>query len=139
MATTAEPAAARLDTYQVKLLVGNENMAGAPLLHLALLVEAETGRIVGRATITQAIAPPNDTIVIGNVTGVIHSMGLPPAHRVVSLQGTYPYVLPPPAIGTVLEEFSATLLIEQNNWNGEGSFSYGGHEVENVPVKPVSN
>jgi hypothetical protein len=42
--------------------------------------------------------------------------------------------LTPPAIGTIEEKFKAHLVID-NNWNGRGGFSYGNHQVENVPVK----
>jgi hypothetical protein len=44
--------------YFVRELVGNEGMAGAPLLHFAAVVNGSTGVINGHATITQAIAPP---------------------------------------------------------------------------------
>ena len=60
MATTTQPSQTALDAYRVQLLVGDEKMAGAPLLRLALLVEAQispteafrsdTARACGRCT-----------------------------------------------------------------------------------------
>jgi hypothetical protein len=138
MATTsAEPStgAGPIGLYLVKFVVGNEGMPGAPLLHVQALVDAPTGKISGHAQITQAIAPPDGDIVIANLTGQIRSFGFGQPLRVVTLEGTYYHQLPPPAIGTVTEPLSATLVLEGSTWNGRGSFSYGGHEVHDVPVR----
>lgn len=110
-------------------------MPGAPLLHVQALVDAPTGRISGHAQITQAIAPPDGVIAINDVTGQIRSLGFGPAVRVVTLAGTYQQELPPPAIGIVTLDMTATLVLEQNAWTGRGSFDYGGHEVVDVPVE----
>jgi uncharacterized protein DUF1842 len=123
-----------IDLYLVKLLVGNEGMPGAPLLHLALAVDAPTGHITGQAEITQAIAPPEGIIRINHLQGRIRSLGFGPAVRVVALKGSYVFSFPPPAIGEGVAPFSATLVIAQDEWKGQGSFSYGSREVNDVPV-----
>ncbi len=120
--------------YRVALIVGNEGTPGAPLLELQLVVDAPSGRISGQAVITQAIAPPEGRIVVSNLTGQIRSLGFGPAVRVVSLEGSYEHFLAPPAIGVATLPFSATLLIPQACWDGRGSFSYGGRDVDDVPV-----
>ena len=53
----------------------------------------------------------------------------------MTLSGSYPYVLPPPAIGTVMESFTATIVLEEEGpWVGHGSLTYGSHHVDNVPL-----
>jgi hypothetical protein len=123
-----------IDLYLVKLLVGNEGMPGAPLLHLSLAVDAPTGHITGQAEITQAIAPPGGITRINNLEGHIRSLGLIPAVRVVSLTGSYVFSFPPPAIGQVIEPFWALLVIPQEGWEGRGSFGYGSTEIDDVPI-----
>lgn len=128
-----------LGLYLVKFDVGNEGMPGAPLLHVQAAVDAPTGHITGQALITQAIAPPDGELRVRNLTGQIRSLGLGPAKRVVSLSGEVVYYLPPPEIGAVSLPFSASLVIGENDWDGRGSFSYGDHHVEDVPVKLVQD
>jgi hypothetical protein len=123
-----------IDLYLVKLLVGNEGMPGAPLLHLALAVDAPTGHITGQAEITQAIAPPGGIIRINNLQGHIRSLGFGPAVRVISLKGSYVFSFPPPAIGEGTAPFSALLIIPQDDWTGRGSFSYGSTDIDDAPV-----
>jgi hypothetical protein len=123
-----------IDLYLVKLLVGNKGMPGAPLLHLSLAVDAPTGHITGQAEVTQAIAPPGGIIRINKLQGHIRSLGLVPAVRVVSLTGSYAVPFPPPAIGHAIEPFWALLVVPQAGWDGRGSFSYGGKEIDDVPV-----
>lgn len=122
--------------YLVKPLAGNEGMPGAPLLHLELAVYAPTGQITGRGEITQAIAGPESDLRIHGITGQIHSLGLGEARRVVALRGEYEVPFPPPAIGESRKPFSAVLVIGEDDWNGKGSFTYGDHKVDDVPVKP---
>jgi hypothetical protein len=140
MATTSTasntPASGPIGLYLATFVVGNQGVPGAPLLQVQALVDAPTGKISGHARITQAIAPPAGNIAISDLTGQIRSLGFGKGMRVVTLTGSYPYVLPPPAIGTVTEPFSATLVLGQDSWAGQGSFSYGGHEVGDVPVRP---
>jgi hypothetical protein len=126
-----------IDLYLVKFIVGNKGMPGAPILHVAAAVDAPTGHISGQAEITQAIAPPGGIIRINDLKGRLRSLGFGPAIRVVTLWGTYVHFLPPPAIGQITERFCATLVIAQNEWKGQGSFCYGGKEVDDVPVTQV--
>jgi hypothetical protein len=128
-----------IELYLVKLLVGNEGMPGAPLLHLSTAVDAPTGHVTGQAEITQAIRAPEGHIRITHLKGQLRSLGLEPAVRVLTLKGTYTVSVPPPEIGTYLADFSATLVIGQDSWNGRGSFTYGDHEVTDVPVKVLED
>ena len=122
--------------YQVCGTVGNVGTPGAPIMHFNLLVHPSTHSVTGVVHITQAIAPPNGDIVISNVTGRIYSTGLGPITQIVALKGTYTQSFPPPAIGEIVENFSAHLAID-NAWDGKGGFEYGNgaHHIENVPVK----
>jgi hypothetical protein len=120
--------------YFVKLEVGHVGTPGAPILHLALVVNAPTGAIGGTAEITQAIAPPNGEIEIPHVTGQIRHLGLGHDTIIVTLSGQYIVSVPPPAIGSYLAKFEAVLHVDKS-WKGTGSFTYGGHTVDNVPVK----
>lgn len=129
MATATQAADAAVGTYLVPdLIVGKVGTPGAPILHMSLLVEAATGKVVGHGRITQAVAK-QQTIDINNINGVIHQLGLGPARRVVELTGSY---TEPPT--TIVLGFSATLLIQEDRWEGQGSFTYGTNHVENVPV-----
>lgn len=127
-----------IDTYLANVDVGDVGRPGAPVLHVAALVVASTGLISGHAEITQAVAPPDDAIVISNMTGRIRSLGFGHGVRVVSLRGTYTRSFPPPAIGEVELKFSADLVVApEGDWVGVGSFSYGAQEIDDVPVKPA--
>jgi hypothetical protein len=53
----------------------------------------------------------------------------------VTLSGTYECSFTPPAIGTETQDFSATLVLERDEWTGQGSFTYGNHLIDDVPVK----
>ncbi|MBW8827858.1 MAG: DUF1842 domain-containing protein [Burkholderiales bacterium] len=122
----------------VHLIAGNQGMPGAPLLNLELLYNAEPNpaSLSGLAVISQAIAPPNSRIVINNVSGFVHGLGLGKVTRVFTLSGEYWQTLTPPAIGSVRESFTATFVTD-NNWQGEGTFTYGGHCVTGVPIKQL--
>jgi len=122
-----------LQTYLVNVLVG-EVQPGATDCQLSLLVEAPTGQVTGHAVVSATTMPPLD-IHVNNVTGTIHALGLEPARRVVELEGSYDETLPPPAIGTVRFPFSAMLSIDENDWDGRGSFTFAGHELRDQPVK----
>jgi hypothetical protein len=126
-----------IDVYPVNLVVGDKGKPGAPLLHVAALVNVPSGLISGHAEITQAIAPPEGLIRINDIQGRIRSLGFGTAFRVVTLDGTYIVSFPPPAIGEMVVQFSAILVVGQADWTGRGSFTYGTHDVEDVPVTPV--
>jgi hypothetical protein len=124
-----------IDVYLVKLLVGNEGMPGAPILHIFAMVDAPTGDISGQAEITQAVARPDGSIRIKDLHGHVRLLAFDPAVRIVTLTGSYTFSFPPPAIGEVIAPFSTTLIIGHDDWNGRGSFSYGATDITDVPVK----
>lgn len=120
--------------YQVQLVAGNEGMPGAPILNMSLLVNAATGQITGQAVQTQSVAPPGNKIVIGNVTGQMHSAGFGSVTKLIALQGSAVISFPPPAIGSYLAPFSAHFGVD-NNWSGKGGWTLGNSNVDDVPVK----
>src|SRR5205085_760608 len=123
-----------LGTYLVNGQAGNENIAGAPMLHFSLVVVSGTGMVSGHAMITQAVAPPNNEKIINNVTGQVHATGFGAVTKVVALKGTYLDYLQPPAIGVIEVPFEAHMAID-DAWNGKGGFRCGITQAENVPVK----
>jgi len=128
-----------IGTYLVKGEAGNVGTPGAPILEFHLLVVVGSGHVTGHAEIKQALPPPSGEIVINNVHGHLHELGLPPAPKiqVVTLEGTYTRPIgPPPLIGEILEHFHAVLVVD-HHWNGHGSFTYGSNHVVNVPVKKL--
>lgn len=131
---TQKTASDVLGLYFVKAVVGNAGMPGAPLVNLALSVQAASGHVAGIAEITQAVQGGNHRFP---VTGQIYQTGLGPNHQLVSLQGEFVYSVPPPAIGTFLAKFTAALSVDQK-WNGSGGFNYVTTHVENVPVKNIA-
>lgn len=124
-------------TYFVQLEVGS-GAAGAPTLKMSLVVEAPTGRITGQGKITQALPPKdNPMISIYDLNGQLFKHPMPPhPMNSVHLTGHYYYILPPPAIGTIVEPVEVNLLVD-DLWNGTGTFRYGPHEVAGVRVKKV--
>lgn len=123
-----------IDAVPVYLISGNLGMPGAPVLSLALMYDPGTGMMSGSGLITQSVAPPNGRIAIHGISGPVHSLGLGVARRVIALTGTFERTLTPPAIGQVTEKFQATFSTD-NEWQGHGSYTYGGQTVQNVPVK----
>jgi hypothetical protein len=118
------------------LTSGNLGVPGAPVLNLALMYDGQSGAVNGEALVTQAIAPPDGSILMRSVSGQVYGLGLGVGGttRVMTLRGEYVYSLPPPAIGSVTEKFEANFAMDQG-WSGHGSFTYGGKTVTNVPVK----
>lgn len=121
---------------KVNLTAGNQGMAGAPLLSVVLLVDQEDGTVHGKGMVTQAIAPPNGMQAVSNITGQVRALGFGPATRVVTLKGTIFRTLPPPAIGTFEEPFSA-FFVTDNDWVGKGGFDYGVQKITDIPVAPT--
>jgi len=131
---TQKTASDVIGLYFVKAVVGNVGLPGAPVVNLALSVQAASGHVAGIAEIVQAVPGGNHRF---NVTGQIYQTGLGPNHQLVSLRGQFVYSVPPPAIGSFLADFTAALSVDQQ-WNGSGGFNYVTTHVENVPVKNIA-
>jgi hypothetical protein len=123
-----------LGLYFVKAVVGNVGTPGAPIVNLALTVQAASGHVSGIAEISQAIVGGHHRFP---VTGQIYQTGFGPNHQLVSLHGEFVYSVPPPAIGSFLAKFTAALTVDQA-WNGFGGFNYLNTHVEKVPVKKIA-
>jgi hypothetical protein len=119
----------------VNLIAGHLAQPVAPILNLALMYDPESGGLNGSAVISQAVTPPSGRVVIRHVSGDVHGLGLGGATRVFTLMGEYVQSVPPPAIGSYLAKFTATFVTD-NHWKGHGSFDWGTHKVENVPIAP---
>lgn len=133
MEAVAKQPGTLVGAYLVNGTVGNVGLPGAPIMKFSLVVVPSANSVSGTVEITQAVASPNNLIVVKNVTGTIRVTGYGKVTKVVALEGIYYQSLTPPAIGTFQEKFSAHLAID-NNWDGSGGFSYGNQDVENVPV-----
>jgi hypothetical protein len=120
--------------YFVKAVVGNVGTPGAPIVNLALTVQAASGHVSGIAEISQAIDKGHHRFP---VSGQIYQTGFGPNHQLVSLSGEFVYSVPPPAIGSFRAKFTAALSVDQA-WNGSGGFNYLNTHVENVPVKKIA-
>lgn len=133
---TQEKQSTLLGTYLVNGTMGNVGMPGAPICRFSLVVTPAAHAVSGTVEITQAIEGPNSHIVVTNVKGTIRPTGLGQYTQVVALEGEYVFNFPPPAIGSILEKFSAHMAID-NSWNGQGGFSYGQNVVNDVPVRSI--
>lgn len=122
-----------LGTYLVDGQAGHVGLPGAPILNFSLVVEAASGKVSGHAVIHQAIAPPYGVKNINNVTGQIRYTGYGQYTKVVALKGTYNEPFPPPAIGFSEVPFEAHFSINED-WIGNGGFSCGQLDVNDVPV-----
>ena len=138
MSTTAEKTNKLIGAYLVNGTMGNVGMPGAPIMHFSLVVVPSTNSVGGTVQISQALAPPSGEIIVRNVTGTIRATGFGKVTKVVSLEGEYVQSVPPPAIGSYLAKFSAHMAID-NEWNGQGGFSFGNNDVEDVPVSKSNN
>ncbi|SNR16004.1 DUF1842 domain-containing protein [Tenacibaculum jejuense] len=130
MATLKEPKSLLDTSYLAKGTIGNVGMPGAPITHFSLVVSTEQGIVSGIVEITQAIDSP--TIKV-NVAGRLRHTGYGKVTQIVDLKGEYVVSMPPPAIGSYLEQFEAYLDVD-NSWNGTGGFSFGFQKINNVPV-----
>lgn len=129
--STANETQTLLDTtYLTKGTIGNVGLPGAPIVQFSLVVSPSAQTVSGIVEITQSINRPSIKV---NVAGKIRSTGYGKVTQIVNLQGEYTISVPPPAIGSYLERFSAYMDID-SSWNGLGGFSYGNTKVDNVPV-----
>lgn len=118
------------EVYLACGIIGDVKRVGSPIAHFKLMVDEKSSKVVGVVQITQAtVSQP----IVVDITGVIRYAGLGSITKIVALEGQYTQSVPPPAIGTWLENFSAHMGID-NAWNGRGGFTFGHHVVEDVPV-----
>ncbi|WP_295650293.1 DUF1842 domain-containing protein [uncultured Mucilaginibacter sp.] len=125
--------------YQLCLLAEQKGLLGAPTFHLGLLVNAPHGTVTGQVHITQAVTPPSGAVTV-NVTGTLHELVFgPTVTKVLTLSGQYIVSFPPPAIGSYLAHFSATIVFHGNGWvNGLGNFHWANHIDNNVPTNSIA-
>ncbi|TCI94827.1 DUF1842 domain-containing protein [Tenacibaculum sp. M341] len=121
-------------TYLVKGVIGNVGMPGAPITHFSLVVSPEQQTVSGIVEITRAINSPSIKL---NVAGNIRFTGYGNIKQIINLRGEYKISAPPPAIGSYLEDFSAYLDTDEQ-WNGNGGFTFGFQKIDNVPVKATN-
>jgi Domain of unknown function (DUF1842) len=101
-------------------------------LSLHLLVYAPAGTITGSGEITQAILH-DSTIPVTKLHGKLaHVAGRIQVH----LEGTEIHTFPPPAIGTAEGPVDIHMSVD-DKWEGHASYTYFGHDVKDVPVKPM--
>jgi hypothetical protein len=124
-----------LGTYLVNGEAGNGGMAGAPTLRFSLVIVAETGKVSGMATISQALGIDAKKH-INNVTGEVFATGFNDLTKLVAIKGTYVYFLPQPEIGVMETPFEAILAVD-NAWNGVGGFRCGAVKAEDVKVRKL--
>ena len=130
MSTVTESKTNIASAYLTKGTIGNVGLPGAPIAHFSLVVVAATNTVSGVVEITQAIdAKPIQV----HVTGNIRYTGYGKVTKIVSLKGQYVVSVPPPAIGSYLQDFTAYMDID-DSWNGVGGFTYGSTEITDVPV-----
>lgn len=128
----ATPHSPIVGLYPVSLTVGT-HAPGAPTLSLHLLVYSPAGTINGAGEITQAILGPDSRIPVSKIHGKLVHVG---PHIVANLEGTGSHTFPPPAIGTAEGPVEIHLVVN-DKWEGHGSYTYFGHDVNDVPVEPT--
>lgn len=138
MSTTATPSTQTnplIGLYQLCLLAEKPGMLGSPVFDLALLVHPSASSVTGVVHITQSVTPPNGNITV-NVTGNIHELVFgSQVTKVLTLTGQYVVSFPPPAIGSYLAHFAATIVFHGNDWsNGVGNFHWNNQIDNNVPT-----
>ena len=130
MSTVTESQTNIASAYLTKGTIGNVGLPGAPIAHFSLVVVAATNTVSGVVEITQAIdAKPIQV----HVTGNIRYTGYGKVTKIVNLKGQYVVSVPPPAIGSYLQDFTAFMDID-DSWNGVGGFTYGTTDIKDVPV-----
>ena len=132
MENTLEKKSVLIGAYLSKGTIGNVGMPGAPIAHFSLVVVPGANSVSGTVEITQAIEGENKHVV--NVKGQIRATGFGKVTKIVSLEGEYVVSVPPPAIGSYISRFTAHMAID-NDWNGQGGFTFGQQDIEDVPVK----
>jgi hypothetical protein len=120
--------------YIVNLELQHEGqMAGAPVLHLQLGVNAVTGQVSGQGDVTQALAAPYDKTILPLLQGQMRHGGFGEDTLFVHLTGEYGVPFPPPAIGMMTKDISIAMALS-GEWTGTGSFTWNGHLVSPCTV-----
>lgn len=117
--------------------IAGSDIAGAARLRFDLLVVAATGKVSGHVAITRALPLAGGNISL-TVTGQVRGAGLGQITQLVALTGTYWYEPSPQEPLSIREQFSAHFAVDAK-WQGRGGFSYGGHDVNDVPVRPYEH
>lgn len=118
----------------IPLTCGNLGMSGAPILNMMLMCDAQSGMVTGQGMVTQAVAAPNDVMMLRNLTGSMHVLGAGGANRVMMLRGECMQMMMAPAIGQMMVPFEACFLMDKQ-WMGHGTFMCGQMMIDNAPVK----
>ena len=120
-----------LPQIQTLHLVAGAGVPGAPALNLDLIYNTDVAppTLDGKGLITQAVTPPGGRIEVHGIHGEVTEMRTSPGMRMINLRGV---CSEPPT--TVLFPFSAVFVVDRD-WNGEGSFTYGGKKVVSVPIR----
>jgi hypothetical protein len=114
-------------TYMVKCMLGNAGLAGAPMAHLALVVDPATHTVTGQVHVTQATQGGNYT---GTVHGTMYATGFGGITQVIGLTG----MMHPDGPAPIEIPFSAHLAVN-HEWDGKGGFNYGNVHIEDAPAK----
>ncbi len=118
----------------LQLMAGNLGQPGAPILHLGLIYNpaANPATLDGTGLITQAVTPPGGRGTVTGIHGVVYELGSDKATRVFTLRGTYE----PSPIEPLEVPFEA-MFVTDNDWKGEGGFSFGGRPNAPVAIQPA--
>ncbi len=123
---------ALVEAYLVKGSIISAALA-ASKAHFALVVSPLHETVTGKVTITNGSIKDFKTIQ-ADVKGTIRSTGYGDVTKIVDLKGFYytDITIPIPPFGheTIPIPVPVTLFMDVNNeWNGNGGFSYGNHKV----------
>jgi len=121
-----------LSQTQTLNLMAGTGLPGAPTLNMRLIFNPDTAppTLDGTGAITQAVTPPGGRIDVQGIHGEVTEIGFQSTVlRLINLRGV---CSGPPAL--VLFPFSAAFVTD-SNWNGEGSFTYGGKVIARVRIR----
>lgn len=119
---------------------------GAPTFRLAATVDTVRKIVTGVCHMSQATLPPPE--FTSNVSGDFSYLTVMPdiTHILVVANGTGEYILPPPAIGTILDapNFRLRMVLNKDWRGGTANVSYlqsekPWQELQNLPVRLVPN
>lgn len=110
--------------HLVTLEYTSDNFGGGSM-KLQLAVDSVNGTLTGTATGTiNAGTQHPANFYVAHLAGHMHYTGLGEITMVGAVSGQAAVSFPPPAIGTYLAPFTASLSVN-NDWNGKGAFSIG--------------